>query len=656
MPAPPTIPNFDKSSVRIAQEQPIVSSYQYQPSAWTQPSVAPTATNPIDSFNGATSTQNWQTSPMNYAQPQQQQAQPLQAPSLVNHVALLNPSAVDPFAIHHSFNSNYTTQADPRPHEAVETFAYRSNATFFENREAASIEPVSGQHAGQLQNQQPPPAAMPSFVAQQVTPENDESFQVTTTVDSSLSAPPRSTPNAEAFYPENRERLDDVAMPPTTSAPSFTDRHNYLVTGQLSQDRTPWAQHNHHQVQFESNTNFSEELPPPGLSRMVVGQPENNQEQVTVSDVPPPGLNRMVPGTEMSPSNYINYQRQADGEVSQAPPAVQRPQSNSPFTHAHHQNMHQSAPEVIHQSFNTSDRNLYLVAGESGVNSHRVIPGVESDSNAPTSISSQMQNLHIQDVDGFVNVSMSVQERNVNVDGMETSSEQRLVEPERREEDIDGANDNTETFNPGPVLAILEHGLTSNEPENDAREEAIEGANDYNDDVRRSSEVSKSKLEKKQKTDSAISSEDSELRALETNKVKPKPRRSKKYADDSNESENEFSEGDKREKYRRQPREKMSREDYDAYRRKEKERRSGERPRKGDDTDGSKYGETRRRTDDEDDSRRVREKHQKSSRRPQENEVLDEKERKKKEKYRESGSRRSRKLKSIFKLLLLNQF
>ena len=469
---------------------------------------------------------------------------------------------------------------------------------------------------------------------------------------------------------------------------SVTDRHNYLVTGQLSQERMPWPQQQQilvqpslqqqhqvqpplqqphlvqpplqqqqhqvqpplqqqqHQVQLplqqqhqvqplENNRSFIEELPPRRLSRMVVGHPENNQDQPPVPDILPP-FHRMVTGTETAPSNYINYQRQADGEVSQTPPVIPRPQSNSPFTHVHHQNV----PEVVQQSFNTSDRNLYLVAGESDINDHRVIPGVES--NVPASIVNPMQNLHIQDDDDFVNVSVPVQERNVNVDGMETmpdSQQQRPIDTEPREEDIDGANDNTESFITSSVIPANDHGLVrtvSNERESDVREEAIEGANDYNDD-------SKTKLDKSLKPRQMLSSEDSELRDLENSKTKPKPRRSKKYTDDSNESENDYSDGDKRGKYKRQPREKMSRDDYEKYRRKEKQRRSDERPRKGDDTDGSKHGESKRRTDeDEEDYRRFRDKYRKSSRRRPEDEDVDDKEKKKREKNREGGSRRSK--------------
>lgn len=357
---------------------------------------------------------------------------------------------------------------------------------------------------------------------------------------------------------------------------------------------------------------------------MVVGQPENNEEQVSAVDPLPLGLNRMVTGTEMPPMTTYNYSRQADGEVSQAPSPITRPQQSLPFTHYHHQ----VVPEVAQQSFNTSDRNLYLVAGESDVNDHRVIPGVESSSSVPVSIMNPMQNLHIQDDDDFVNILSSVPERAVDVDGMETNPQGS----QSREEDIDGAND----LNEIPQVSGdqgAQH--LSNDLESDVREEAIEGANDYNDEVQKVDDAPKGKIERK-KPESVLSSEDSELRALELSKVNSKSRRSKKYDEDSNESENEYSDGDKRVKSRRAPREKASREDNERLRRKDKERRSGDRPKKGDDTDGSKY-EPKRRTDDENDYRRNRDKYKKSSKVDDE---LEEKEKRRREKYRESGSRK----------------
>lgn len=533
-------------------------------------------------------------------------------------------SVLDSFSSHQPFVPQVGLQNPPQQHQPLlvppqpahqnhldvtDPFGHGASARFFENAESATGDRPVQQEAS--------PHLYPT------KQENVENVQLDTT----QTVPSRLTPIAtpqEIFYPENRERLDDVSTPPVTS---FTDRHNYLVTGQLSQDRVMMPP-----VQSHHQNSFHEELPPPGLSRMVVGEPESNREQGN-ADVLPPGLNRMVTGTDMS----YNYQRQADGEVSHVP-VLPRPQTNTPFTHQHQHNM----SDVPQQSFNTSDRNLYLVAGESDVNSQRVIPGVESDHHLPPTIMNPMQNLHIQDDDDF-----SVQERNVTVDGMETAPEtqqHRSADAEPREEDIDGANDNSESF----IVVPTVHDVVSNEPESDVREEAIEGANDYNDDVAGRSTELKSRSHKKQKPE--MSSEDSELRELEASKVKPKSRRGKKYADDTNESENELSDVDKKEKYddrRRTNREKMSREDYEKYRRREKERRSGDRPpRRGDDTDGSKYG---RRTDDEDDFRRNKPKKSSRSRNLDDDEG-EEKEKKKREKYRDSGGRRSE-LEKLWKLL-----
>jgi hypothetical protein len=430
-------------------------------------------------------------------------------------------------------------------------------------------------------------------------------------------------PKPSTYYPENREHLDDLATPQSSSLSSFTDRHNYLVTGQLSQERPPLP----YQQQAVVNSQ-TEPLPPPGLSRLVVGQPETSFDQAAgMSNDVPHGLNRMVTGTEMTSSSYINFQRQADGEVSQAPSVPQRPQSNSPFSHSHHiQNNH----DTMQQSFNTSDRNLYLVAGESDVHDQRVIPGVESENSV--GLSHPMQSLYIQaEVPAQMNVmNLPVQERNLNVDGMEIpveTHEHRQADVLHREEVIDGANDTTESFTVATHVASQDRPL-SIEPESDMREEAIEGANDYNDDINKTIEELKQKIDMKKQE---ISSEDSDLLELARNKSKG-ARRSKKYTDDSIESEIE-SDGDRKERYySRRPPNDSNRED--KSRKSEKERRP--RPKRGDDTDGSKYGDSRRRTDDEEDLKKS-DKYRKSSRsKHQDDDVRDDRGRKKREKPRDS--------------------
>jgi hypothetical protein len=396
-----------------------------------------------------------------------------------------------------SFNSSAVLDSFSGGHQPFQEFAQGTNSRFFENLETSTSE-------------------IPSYIT---------------------SSPNQEPPATENFYPENRERLDDVSTP-------FTDRHNYLVTGQLSQERDVVTQHHH-----------VEDL----RDRMVVGGQAAAEQ--AAANVPPPMLNHQptmdsdrIPPTGTETDFPLSYQRQADGEVS-----VQRPPM-PPVTH--------------HQPSATSDRNLYLVAGESDNNNQRVIPGVESDNSLPPTILNPMANLHIQDVDDFS------QERNVNVDGMETA----MSEVQPREEVIDGANDNSE------VVAVV----PTPEPEaTEVREEAIEGANDEKVD---------------QKPDS---SEDSELRALEEKKSRSKGRRGKKYTDDSIDSDL-----DDDERHRRK----------ESYR---KEKRSG---RRGEETDGSKY---------EEDYKRNRDKYKRSSRGKNGEEGGEEKERKKREKYREGGSRRS---------------
>lgn len=400
---------------------------------------------------------------------------------------------------------------------------------------------------------------------------------------------------SDSFPPENRERLDEVTTPlrPPSSSSSI-ERHNYLVTGQLSNE-----------IQQQFNQNAVLESFPPSFSRMVVGEPESNQEQL-------PTGHRMVTGTEMTPASYMNYQRQADGEVSSssnnvAPPSFVAHVIDDPSLSQ--QQQHQ-------QNFNVGDRNLYLVAGESDMNSQRVIPGVESNDNSinnnnvsPMSVLNPLQNLHIEDDDDFVNISVSSQHRNVDGDGMEEQREAALQRQpgilvdasEQREEDIEGANDNNAE---NAAISMPPHHHHHNDQELEIRED-IEGANDPVElppviKTNQESQETRRSFEKKQKPES---SEDSELREVERNS-KIKSRRSKKY--DTNDSESEIDEEYKdkkqREKYddrykKYSNRDKMSREEYEKYRRREKDRRSG-----------SRYESRRRTDDDEDEGRRPKDK------------------------------------------------
>ncbi|KAL7017820.1 hypothetical protein ACKWTF_010542 [Chironomus riparius] len=449
-------------------------------------------------------------------------------------------------------------------------------------------------------------------------------------------------PINEIPYPENRERLDDQvaitqnhpvqisqydliptsqnnpAMPITTSS---IDRHNYLVTGQLAQEVPAFSQHS---VMHESS---NENLPPPGLSRMVVGEPENNQAQgqLIQNDLLPPRSNRMVTGTEMTPTSFMNYQRQADGEVSHEP-SMQRQLPPFNVSQQQQQQVPQHPERIVEdqQNYNISDRNLYLVAGESNANSQRVITGVESDFNAPSLIN-PLQNLHIEDDEDFVNISVTNMSRNVDGDGMEelhlqNQAQHALDSSQQREEEIEGANDNNNESNVNlqPVIEIpsIPASINLSEQNSDIRED-IEGANELSDPPKPPPAVFEEKrksidssMRTNQKINTTMSSEDSELRELEKN-MKQKSRRSNKKYDSDNDSESASLDEYKKDKsrdryddrYSKKNRDRV-REELEKYKKREKERRSGGR-RRNDDTDGSRYGDSsRRRTDDEDEDRR----------------------------------------------------
>lgn len=242
--------------------------------------------------------------------------------------------------------------------------------------------------------------------------------------------------SSENIYPENRERLDDTA--PINSS----DRHNYLVTGQLSQEMNTTGSVQF-QVQQETSliSQQNETLPPPGLARLVVGQTENNQEQLSLLSTLPPGLNRMVLGTEVDRDDYMSSQRQADGESQPIPPvsAFNPPQQL--------QNPHQS---YTSNHFNIADRNQYLAAGggNSNINSQRVIAGVESDNSLPVIAPMQQLSLDIQgdpETSGVSNIGgLNIDERNINADGENIDDDQPQVTPQTtREEAIEGANDDS---------------------------------------------------------------------------------------------------------------------------------------------------------------------------------------------------------------------
>ncbi|XP_047539743.1 uncharacterized protein LOC125073063 isoform X4 [Vanessa atalanta] len=213
--------------------------------------------------------------------------------------------------------------------------------------------------------------------------------------------------------PDNSERPDQPqvssyrSMPLPSQVPDNleiapqNDRNEYLQTAHLSS------------VDYGENTDFSRNIPPPGLRRMGVGQQEveYNQNLNISGDEPPPGLARMVPGQQTETHNSYNQtaddymDRQIDGQPTD---------SDRPYRQADGQQM----PDTYSQTVTTrgGDRRPVgldrMVPGEpsndeypqyqtqnfASANEQRVVTGVDRD--YPISPDAGPTDIREQNVDG----------------------------------------------------------------------------------------------------------------------------------------------------------------------------------------------------------------------------------------------------------------
>lgn len=234
---------------------------------------------------------------------------------------------------------------------------------------------------------------------------------------SNLNATPPPPPNT--FSNQSQRALH--SQQDSIESITHNDRNEYLQTGHLSEDGennvNPPLIENH--TPYSSSDGNGDSLPPPGLSRLVLGEPETSESSNTQ---PPPGLDRLVTGTEVSQPN-INLERQADGQdntdtkvapiirsnnqftsVAPIPVATNLPPTNSTDDDNETSNF-KSIPE--------SDRNQYLVAGENVVDNNNI--------SAPASI---LQNTNMQRV----------------VTGLDVENLDKALPKNQRELDMDGEN------------------------------------------------------------------------------------------------------------------------------------------------------------------------------------------------------------------------
>lgn len=215
--------------------------------------------------------------------------------------------------------------------------------------------------------------------------------------------------------PDNSERPDQpqpavagfVPLPVSQQIPDNMevapqhDRNEYLQTEHLSS------------VDFGENTDFSQNIPPPGLRRMVVGQQETEYSQnLNISgDEPPPGLARMVPGQQTESDGYNqsndNYMdRHVDGQITD--------NSGRPFRQADGQqtpdNYSQPPPNrgtdrrpigldrMVPGEPSNNEYMQYQAGNYGGSNEPRVVTGVDHD--YPLHVEAGPPEVREQNVDG----------------------------------------------------------------------------------------------------------------------------------------------------------------------------------------------------------------------------------------------------------------
>lgn len=158
------------------------------------------------------------------------------------------------------------------------------------------------------------------------------------------------------------------------------DRNEYLQTEHLSGDgessnANPNSGSIAEVLQYNSNdgNGLETELPPPGLSRLVLGELEPLASNQVNYSLPPPAFDRLVPGTEINHTSNINLERQADGQddIELASNRL----NNNQFSSVPSQQVNMPLPPLTsheignYEAISESDRNQYLVAGENPIDS-----------------------------------------------------------------------------------------------------------------------------------------------------------------------------------------------------------------------------------------------------------------------------------------------
>lgn len=344
---------------------------------------------------------------------------PAQSPSMVSFSNTLPPVMAPPSLDQMPF-------ANTNPFKRVGTHTHRTpspaapltaslptttvNQTQIFSSQPQTINPV--QHAMPLQSSanRSPATYSPQTSLHSAVPSNYPNASFHSQLSGQVTEPTADASHSRSFP----HQPDNLELAP------HNDRNEYLQTGHLSEEGNNAAS-GHHQAPLDTN---NDHLPPPGLSRLVLGEPEASRVAVQSQDtINHPVLDRMIPGTDLNYSTNLNLERQADGQDTD--------ESSTPMWPATTMSAHQSSENQVYVptgSESGNDRNLYLVAGEStDDNIQRVVTGIENVENQEVPIVEQQRELEL---DGE-NLDDNFQPNRANIPSTTVRE---------REEPIDGGN------------------------------------------------------------------------------------------------------------------------------------------------------------------------------------------------------------------------
>ncbi|XP_075155918.1 uncharacterized protein LOC142229271 isoform X3 [Haematobia irritans] len=296
-------------------------------------------------------------------------------------------------------------------------------------------------------NVAPPPPADFANVSSGVALMEPENNELPSQENQEILSPPIVQQTSSSISLPNTVNVANVVA---SVPPPNDERNQYLQTSHLSENS-----------EQEQQPEADGLLPPPGLSRLVLGEPELEASQ------------RMVMGTDAPVSSGNNAtvadvmhleERHADGEDTASENAV-------PITNT---NVGQASPP------SSSDRNLYLVPGESTVNNQqRVVTGVELQEQRE--IEMDGENLEDQQQQQQQQHHQQQQQHQHHHQQQQTQAHQTLSPDARNEPPVEGAADSVEAPPAPSIVPPLETADTHHQLPKPKESNNVSSPNDDDD-------------------------------------------------------------------------------------------------------------------------------------------------------------------------------